>query len=106
MVFGLHRPLSAHHHVAVAVAIACQMNLSGGYQQGPLDNTFQRAALPAGVLPLGDAATATAWAEQPLAGRPGWGLGLFVQPERDGLEVAMAAGRASCSGQQADAGCR
>jgi hypothetical protein len=49
----------------------------------------------AAVLPLGDAVTATAWAEQPAGGRPGCGVGLFVQPDTDGLELAVSVGRGS-----------
>lgn len=56
--------------------------------------TLASVLLP-GVLPIRDSLTATAWAEKPSGGAAGWGLGLYTQPDPDGLEVGMVLGRPS-----------
>jgi hypothetical protein len=53
----------------------------------------------AGVATVSDAVTATAWAEKPLSGKAGWGLGLYCQPDQDGLELGMALGTPSAANQ-------
>jgi hypothetical protein len=42
-----------------------------------------------------DALTATAWAERPTGGQPGWGLGLFSTPDTEGFEAALVVGKPS-----------
>ncbi|WIA38684.1 hypothetical protein OEZ86_001989 [Tetradesmus obliquus] len=49
----------------------------------------------AGVLPVRDALTATAWAERPAGGQPGWGVGLFGTPDTEGFEAALVVGKPS-----------
>lgn len=55
----------------------------------------------AGVLPIQDALTATAWAEQPSRGQPGWGLGLYSQPDSRGIELGMVLAKPSSHGRGA-----
>jgi hypothetical protein len=49
----------------------------------------------AGVLPVRDALTATAWAERPAGGQPGWGVGLFSTPDAEGFEAGLVLGKPS-----------
>lgn len=48
-----------------------------------------------GVLPIQDAITATAWAEHRSRGQPGWGLGLYSQPDNRGIELGMVLAKPS-----------
>jgi hypothetical protein len=54
-----------------------------------------------GVAPLGDSCTATTWIEKPLSGKAGWGMGLYCQPDEDGLEVGLAVGKPSAGNKKA-----
>lgn len=67
-------------------------------QQQPLSGPVLGAA---GVLPLGDVVTATAWTEKPASGSAGWGIGLYCQPDDEGLELGMALGKVATQQERA-----
>lgn len=53
------------------------------------------------MLPLGDVVTATAWTEKATSGSAGWGIGLYCQPDDEGLELGMALGKVATQQERA-----